>query len=842
MQVQEVAPVPSPSEAVHSPINTSAPVVLQVTAELGPQLDAAQHDGGYKPPPAKKPSGFVFPGSNVPTVSPQQESKTKGATPATKALLKKSAMPKKHSVDGNGKKDTKSAKKSKDPNAPKRSPSAYLLFSKEQCAKLKEADPTQPQSAIVKAVSVLWNKASELDKAPYATEASSLKEAYRLALAKYQEENPHVSAASTLPSGDTRRGKDKQMKKKKVKIMKISKADTGEHQDDDDGGDDCDLTAGDGAAEEVLFLGTHEDTPIDEARMELSSTHALFRGTMRKAGQAAQVSMKKLTKLEQSGVIQATTGFDNEEKTPSKNGFSRKRNHASSKGENISIKSGGSDTSTRVAQRQKKNIERSNMSATAIPSLDGIKQANLPPSDDLLHAKLRISHTGEYPEDFVPCVNDHACLVLAPYREFLQSLTARPCPVVLDREIDCNKEGLPGTCAGAGVSVTVASLLGLSDKDLSLIELVTTTAASSDSEDLNTPNILSNCIISGVRALDNCQHSSFGACALVDLTTAAEGGAVKAFTILYVPFSSACLTVDPFLLDQTAFQASLQSPWLQVGAQISRCFANPVENDYGSGDQIIANARTLDERTTKEGRMECVWLEGQVYAVRRDIASDPYQSVKVVWLSQDLDDEEDSWVYAYCQTDNLCSPWDLQPSRFVHPDHHQLSKRAALPRSLTVGNLLAASVLDYVSTWDAASVFRYDLGSQAQEEFLSMFPDKRDHLDLATIIEWATQGRYDGAHADSTGSSDAASLHSMGISTLFRDLERMVHVGLRFNECNRNFLPWRQAEMTQQALSDLKLKLSEAHPHLSCLRTAVLEDAKLVSSREEAKDRDLLEV
>ena len=41
-----------------------------------------------------------------------------------------------------------------------------------------------------------------------------------------------------------------------------------------------------------------------------------------------------------------------------------------------------------------------------------------------------------------------------------------------------------------------------------------------------------------------------------------------------------------------------------------------------------------------------VWLEGQVYAVRRDLVNDPYLSVKVVWLSQDMDDEENSWVYA----------------------------------------------------------------------------------------------------------------------------------------------------------------------------------------------------
>ena len=246
--------------------------------------------------------------------------------------------------------------------------------------------------------------------------------------------------------------------------------------------------------------------------------------------------------------------------------------------------------------------------------------------------------------------------------------------------------------------------------------------------------------------------------------------------------------------------------------------------------------------------MECVWMEGQVYAIRRDLASDPYQSVSVVWLSQDLEDEEGSWVYAYAQTDNLCSPWDLQPSKYVHPDQHQLSKRAALPRSLTVGHLQAASILDYVSSWDAASVFRYDLSKQAKKEFLHMFPDERDHLDLNIITEWAAQGRYDGSATTSSSSSSSSSgggggsPHSMGIATLFRDLERMVQTGLRFNDCNSSFLPWRQAEMTQQALHDLKLKLSKAHPSLSCLRTAVQEDAKLAYNKEMTQSRDVMEV
>ena len=209
------------------------------------------------------------------------------------------------------------------------------------------------------------------------------------------------------------------------------------------------------------------------------------------------------------------------------------------------------------------------MSATAIPSLSGIKQDNLPSSDDLLHAKLKISQPGEYPEDYTPAKDSYACLVLAPYRDFLQSLTAHPCPVTTDNG-GCSEEGPAGT--GSGLGTTLASLLGLSNRDLSLIEQITYPASSSSSA---APNVLTNCRVTGLRPLENCQQKSLSACRFVDLTstvTTVAGGkdkdTDKDFTILFAPFSSPALTVDPFFLDQTEYDASLQLPWLQIGAQV----------------------------------------------------------------------------------------------------------------------------------------------------------------------------------------------------------------------------------------------------------------------------------
>ena len=101
------------------------------------------------------------------------------------------------------------------------------------------------------------------------------------------------------------------------------------------------------------------------------------------------------------------------------------------------------------------------MRATAIPRLHGIKQANLPPSDDLLHSTLQIFRAGEYPEDYVPVVGNYACLLLAPYREFLKSVTGHPSPVVLDRYLGSGQEGLGGICASTGAGDSLASVLGL---------------------------------------------------------------------------------------------------------------------------------------------------------------------------------------------------------------------------------------------------------------------------------------------------------------------------------------------------------------------------------------------
>ena len=305
---------------------------------------------------------------------------------------------------------------------------------------------------------------------------------------------------------------------------------------------------------------------------------------------------------------------------------------------------------------------------------------------------------------------------------------------------------------------------------------------------------------------------------VVDLKVAMEMEDTEvAMTVLFAPVSSIALTVDQYLLEAEAFSESLHRPFLRVGAQVRRCFSPPEDGNYGHEPA----GEDADVHATEGAGKACQWLEGQVYSVRENLQADPYLAVKVVWLSQDMDDPALSWVYAYMQTDNDCSPWDLQQSEFVLPHHQQ----RRLPRALAVGRLRASSVLDYLMSLDFTSVFRYNLNKQATAEFALAIPEKRDRVDLRTINKWAQQGRYDGDTSSSSSSSSASGNEcNVGLSTLFQDLERMVHAGLKFNECNRDFLPWRQAEMTQQALTDLKRDLARAHPNLTCLRDAVALD------------------
>jgi hypothetical protein len=259
------------------------------------------------------------------------------------------------------------------------------------------------------------------------------------------------------------------------------------------------------------------------------------------------------------------------------------------------------------------------------------------------------------------------------------------------------------------------------------------------------------------------------------------------FNLLFAPFSSPLLQTDEFLLDSQRYDASLVKPYLIAGAQVRKMFALPPSDSDG------------------ESSFDAQWMEGSLYYVPSTMHTDPFQCLKVVWLSQEKDTAD--WVFAYLQTDCDVSPWDLEPSSYVLPEENVRPRK--LPGALKIGKLDPAVVLDYFKSLDCADIFRPRL-ADSSEEYRKLFPRVEDQLDLQAISHWLKQGRYHG-HGDSISSS-------LGISALLRDLERMVQNAKQFNDCNHDFLPWRIADMADAALASLRAQLVVAHPELSaCL-------------------------
>ncbi|ELV11379.1 High mobility group protein B1 [Tupaia chinensis] len=84
------------------------------------------------------------------------------------------------------KKETK--KKFKDPNAPKRPPSAFFLFCSEYCPKIKGEHPGLSIGDVAKRLGELWNNTAADGKQPYEKKAAKLKEKYEKDIAAYRAE------------------------------------------------------------------------------------------------------------------------------------------------------------------------------------------------------------------------------------------------------------------------------------------------------------------------------------------------------------------------------------------------------------------------------------------------------------------------------------------------------------------------------------------------------------------------------------------------------------------------------------------------------------------------------
>ncbi|KAI1785324.1 HMG-box [Ganoderma leucocontextum] len=105
--------------------------------------------------------------------------------------------------DGEGK---KKAKKVKDPNAPKRPPSSYLLFQNDVRNELKQKNPGMRNNELLTAISTLWGKMGQVEKGAYETRNRELKDQWRANKAAYESGGAGASAlpvAASAPATPT---------------------------------------------------------------------------------------------------------------------------------------------------------------------------------------------------------------------------------------------------------------------------------------------------------------------------------------------------------------------------------------------------------------------------------------------------------------------------------------------------------------------------------------------------------------------------------------------------------------------------------------------------------------
>jgi len=151
--------------------------------------------------------------------------KSKGAAKADTKLAVKSKGAEKPAAKG------RKGKAGKDPNKPKRAPSAFFVFMDEFRKEFKEKNPKNKSVAAVgKAAGERWKSLTESDKAPYVAKANKLKAEYNKAIAAY---NKGESTAAPTKKATPAKEEDEEDEEESDK----SKSEVND-EDDDEGSDE----------------------------------------------------------------------------------------------------------------------------------------------------------------------------------------------------------------------------------------------------------------------------------------------------------------------------------------------------------------------------------------------------------------------------------------------------------------------------------------------------------------------------------------------------------------------------------------------------------------------------
>nr|CAB3471515.1 unnamed protein product [Digitaria exilis] len=172
------------------------------------------------------------PGQACPSSSPRVQksimkgAKSKGAAKADAKLAVKSKGAEKPAKGRKG-------KAGKDPNKPKRAPSAFFVFMDEFRKEFKEKNPKNKSVAAVgKAAGDRWKSLSEADKAPYVAKANKLKIEYNKAIAAYNK--GESTAAKKAPAKEEEEEDEEESDKSKSEVNDEDDDEGSEEEEDDD--------------------------------------------------------------------------------------------------------------------------------------------------------------------------------------------------------------------------------------------------------------------------------------------------------------------------------------------------------------------------------------------------------------------------------------------------------------------------------------------------------------------------------------------------------------------------------------------------------------------------------
>ncbi|XP_049901569.1 high mobility group protein B2a [Epinephelus moara] len=126
-------------------------------------------------------------------------------------------------------------KKKKDPNAPKRPPSAFFVFCSEHRPRIKEECPGISIGDTAKKLGELWSTQGSKDKAPYEAKAAKLKEKYEKEVAAYR-----AKGVSGKSDGGKKSGPGRPTAKKAEPVDDDDDDDDDEEDEDDEEEDDDD--------------------------------------------------------------------------------------------------------------------------------------------------------------------------------------------------------------------------------------------------------------------------------------------------------------------------------------------------------------------------------------------------------------------------------------------------------------------------------------------------------------------------------------------------------------------------------------------------------------------------